>query len=174
MRQRIFLFSRIRSWPNPDFATKIGFIVEAWTFIERGLRDILTYTLGCRMEQAYALLHSQPNVSARIALTKSVVHLMPDHPLKSDLLGLIRDIGNRTKTRNKIVHGQYIGGDDKFGYSVVLARPVSGRNQHDDSPLPNVLDNHARDLRELMDRLYPFIENQPDAPGRLPVIWRTA
>ena len=46
---------------QPDFASKIGFIIEAWTFIERGLRDILAHTPGCQLEQAGALLYSQPN-----------------------------------------------------------------------------------------------------------------
>jgi hypothetical protein len=159
---------------NPDFAAKIGLIVEAWTFIERGLRDILTHTLGCRMEQAAALLYSQRSMSGKLALTKAVVQLMPEHKFKADLLELIDAIGKRAKVRNKIVHGQYVGGDGGAGSAVVLLKPVEGPFRNDSAPLPIILDNHARDLRQLMDQMKPFILFQPDGPERLPVIWRRA
>ena len=158
---------------NPEFARKIGLIVERWTFIERALRDFVSHITGCSFGHAVAILYSLPSITSKLDVTQALVMTMPEHKHKGELLDLLDAIRKRGLVRNKIVHGNYIGQGDKFGYAVALLTP-RGKEPYDSSPLPDVLNKHLENLDDLMKRIEPFVHEQPNAPGRLPVQWRPA
>jgi hypothetical protein len=89
---------------------------------------------------------------------------MPDHQHKDTLIALLSDLRALTSVRNSIIHGQYLGRGDQFGFEL--------RSRSDSFVVPDVLDEHAQKLKNMIEAFMPFIQEQPDGSNRLPVQWR--
>ena len=82
------------------------------------------FITGCNHDHAAAILYSLPSMSAKLAIVRALALTMPEHEHKTELLCILAAIQKRSRVRNKIVHGNYVGSGDRFGYQVVLITPA--------------------------------------------------
>jgi hypothetical protein len=155
---------------QPTFAEKLGYIIEAWSYMERIFRDLLSFTTGRPQEETASEIWSEISFVKKLELVATAVDQMPEQPHKTELSRLLARMKDISKIRNALIHGQYVGTGDQFGYAVVHFEPRGkGRRSY---PLPDTLDDHLDQLRTLFDEMLSFILRQPNGPDRLPVTWQ--
>lgn len=158
------LHSRTTFAQVPDVATQVGYIVEAWTYVERLLRDVVIYASPKDVSQdliASRLFH-QGDIGGEI--NEALKVLWKDRSTKAEkLTNVLEGLKAFLPDRNAIIHGWFGGPTPAFPIvELVHFRRLKGpvglphlkaeelqRHRHRIDEAPAFLENHMNTLRSL-------------------------
>lgn len=148
----------------PDVATQIGYIVEAWTYVERLLRDVMIYASPKDLSQdliASRLFHLG-DIGGEINETLRALR-EDGTPKAQKLAGILERLMALLPDRNAIIHGWFAGPTPAFPIvELVHFQRLKGRagprdltteelyrHRNHIEEAPAFLENHMNTLRAL-------------------------